>query len=86
MSQESSSPPPINMTNKFKRELVLDELKQWSASEQCIFLSECLNIISFSLVKFMSTVCNDLSSKNSNGVDSNSQFSSIMEDQANDIG
>ncbi len=86
MSQESSSSPPMEMSNQFKREIVLAEFSQWSAGEQCLFLSECFNVISLSLVKFMSTICHDLSDKNSNRLDSNFQLSSIMEDQANDIG
>ena len=90
MNETSSSPPGIEMTNQFKREIVLAEMKQWSPPEQCIFLADAMNMISFSLVKFMSTFCSDLSSRtdvNTDGsFDLNSKFSGVMEDQANDIG
>lgn len=79
----SASPPLMEMTNQFKREIVLQELKQWNSAEQCVFLVDAMKLISFSHVKFMATFCNDMANK-TNGIDSNSQFSGLMEDQAND--
>lgn len=63
---------------------LLDEMKMLNSAEQCFFLNEALKSLSLSFVKLMSTICNDLTHKGLNSVD-NQQFSSLMEDQANDL-
>lgn len=74
----------LEMTNKEKREMVLGEFRQWNGSEQAIFLADALKITSFSLAKFIATVCAELISQHKK-LNGESHFSCIMEDQANDI-
>lgn len=63
---------------------LLGEMKMLNSAEQCFFLNEALKSLSLSFIKLMSTICNDLTYKGLSSAN-NEQFSSLMEDQANDL-
>ncbi len=71
--------------------LTFDKLEKFNSAQQAAFLVDTLKQLPISIVKFMSTVCNDLTTRNSSRYDSegsleSTQFSNVMEEQANDIG
>ena len=76
--------------NQYRSEQIIAEMEQWNSAEKTVFLVNSLKVLSFSLVKFISTICNDMANKNLKtnleNKFSNNQYSFIMEEQANDIG
>lgn len=73
------------MTSKWKREMILSEIRQWSSAEQGVLIADALKMVSINLVKFISIICDDLISKSSNTSEGDPSYINFMEDQANDI-
>lgn len=105
-SNSTNASKHLLIHGKDKRALLLAELEKWNSAEQIKFLVDSMKFLSFSLIKFISAICNDLIEKqslktsrlnNSNTSSSNDfsssssdtnhtqHYSSILEEQANDI-
>lgn len=83
----------IDLASQEKRDNLVNQIEKWNQIEQAVFIVDNIKHLSLSLIKFMSAICNDLvkiKTLNSNQDDnlnkSNaSQYSSILEEQANDL-
>lgn len=67
--------------NESTRSKLIAEIEKWNQLEQTAFIIENLKLLSFSLLKFVTSICTDLVENNT----TNSQYSNILEDQANDL-
>ena len=91
----------IDIASQEKRNNFLNQIEKWNQIEQTVFVVDNIKHLSLSLIKFVSAICNDLikiKTLNSNQDDLNkninklhgqgleaSQYSSILEEQANDL-
>lgn len=88
------------LTSKDRRNnSLLTEFEKLNQVEQTLFIVENLKLLSFSLLKFVNSVCNDLveqkcannSLSNKSGINHDSagleanQYTIILEEQANDL-
>lgn len=64
-----------------RRSCILAEIEKWNQLEQTEFIIDNLKLLSFSFLKFVTSICTDLVEK----TNVNNQHSNILEEQANDI-
>lgn len=82
----------IIINGKDKRAMMLAELEKWNSAEQIVFLVDSMKFLSFSLIKFITAICNDLIEKqtyiktsrlNNTSLNSNSDFNNNNNDSNN---
>lgn len=92
VSSVNTSSKLILINGKDKRALLLAELEKWNSAEQIKFVADSMKFFSFSLIKFVSAICNDLIEKqsisktsrlNSSNTSSLNDFSSSSTDTSN---